>query len=177
MVGMLKVYMDLCLTPVYWNACFTQMMLNSISVPSQQKKVALIACVKQKKEGIHPASDLFTSAWFVKTKEYVEKAQFDEYYILSAKYHLLSPFDQIEDYSEHLNQFKSEQIENWAQHTAQQIKDKQLDQARLYIFGSGKYRSITAYLPDTQIEEPLKGMGISQQMSWMHQQSLQYATD
>ncbi len=174
---MLKWYMDLCLTPVYWNACFTQTMLGSISVPSQQKKIALIACVKQKKEGIHRASDLFSSAWFVKTKEYVEKADFDGYYILSAKYHLLSPSEEIKDYTEHLNQFKSEQIENWAQLTAQQIKEKKVDQDKLYIFGSGKYRSIANYLPHAHIEEPLKGMGISQQMSWMHQQSLRYASD
>ncbi|RXT14951.1 DUF6884 domain-containing protein [Ammoniphilus sp. CFH 90114] len=170
-----KYYLESCVTIVHWQTRLTRIFLDSMPMPSRssKKKIALIACVKQKREGKHTASELYTSAWFVKVKEYIECSDFDEWYILSAKHHLVSPGDEIDAYTEHLNQFKPKQIKEWAEITAQQVKERRLEQEQLFIFGSEKYRSIIPYLPDSQIEEPLKGMGISQQMGWMHQQSME----
>ncbi|MEW9667455.1 DUF6884 domain-containing protein [Ammoniphilus sp. 3BR4] len=173
MVDVMKYYVDSYWMAAYWNTRFTRILLDAMFCPSQPKKrrIALIACVKQKKEGRHMASELYTSAWFVKVREYIEQSNFDQWYILSAKHHLISPTDVIESYPEHLNQYKKQQIDEWAQITAQQIKDQHLEGEQLVIFGSEKYRSLLLYLPDSQVEEPFKGMGISQQMAWMHQQT------
>lgn len=173
MMKMVKLYVDAWFIPIHWNVCLARMIWNSVESESgeKKKKVALVACVKQKKEGIHPAHELFTSAWFVKAKEYIEKVDFDDWYILSAKHHLVSPDQLIEYYPEHLNQYPKEQIDVWAKKTASQIAAKNLSNEQLYIIGSEKYRAIKSYLPDADIIEPLKGMGISQQMSWMHSQA------
>lgn len=169
---MVKWYIDAWFVPLHWNVRMAQIFLSRPAIESEikkKRKIALISCVKQKKEGIHPAKDLFTSAWFVKAKEFVEQNDFDEWYILSAKYHLVSPTDLIESYPEHLNQFKKQQIESWAQKTAEQIQSQQLSGDQLYILGSEKYRSIISHLPHMEIMEPLKGMGVSKQMAWMQQ--------
>lgn len=170
---MVKFYVDAWFIPIHWNVRLARMIWNSAESESrlQKKKVALVACVKQKKQGVHPAQELFTSAWFVKAKEYVENVDFDDWYILSAKYHLVAPDEIIEDYSEHLNQYPKEEIDAWAKKTAGEIKARNLSREQLYIIGSEKYRTISSYLPEADIIEPLKGMGISQQMSWMHSQA------
>lgn len=171
MMDVMKYYVDSFWMAAYWNTQVARIFLDSMFYPRQKKRrIALIACVKQKKEGRHAAADLYTSAWFVKVREYIEQSNFDEWYILSAKHHLISPTERIESYTEHLNQYKKGQIEEWAQITAQQIKDHGLEQEHLVIFGSEKYRSVLLYLPDAKVEEPFKGMGISQQMTWMHQE-------
>lgn len=173
MMEMVKFYVDAWFTPIHWNVRLARMIWNPAESESgiKKKKIALVACVKQKKQGRHPAQELFTSAWFVKAKEYIDNVDFDDWYILSAKYHLVSPDDMLEYYSEHLNQYPKEELEAWAQKTAGQIEAKNLSKELLYIIGSEKYRAIKSYLPEAEIIEPLKGMGISQQMSWMHNQA------
>ncbi len=173
MMEMVKFFVDAWFIPIQWNVCLARMIWIPVQFESKlnKKRVALVACVKQKKQGIHPAQELFTSAWFVKAKEYVENVGFDDWYILSAKYHVVSPDEMIEYYPEHLNQYRKEQIDVWAKTTAGQIEDMNLSNEQLYIIGSEKYRTITSYLPESDIIEPLKGMGISQQLSWMNRQA------
>lgn len=58
---------------------------------------ALVGCGAAKNEGTHPAKDLYSSTYFKKKREFAEELT-DEWYILSAKYGVIDPEREIEDY-------------------------------------------------------------------------------
>ena len=54
------------------------------------KEVALVACVKAKRDESSPASGLYDSTWFRKARAYA-RTKADTWRILSAKYGVLDP--------------------------------------------------------------------------------------
>ena len=71
----------------------------------------MVSCVSVKQQGIHKAKDLYISDWFKKAKLYVE-ANYNKWYILSAKYGLVEPEEELEYYEMYLpDQSKEYKIE------------------------------------------------------------------
>ncbi len=65
-------------------------------------RIGLVACAKRKLDHKSRAEDLYASTLFSKAKEYAEK-NYEEWFILSAKYHLVDPNQEIDPYDESLN--------------------------------------------------------------------------
>lgn len=76
-------------------------------------RVALVSCVKSKRTMPSPAKDLYTSALFRGFRRYAE-ANADTWYILSAKYGLLFPDDDIAPYEMTLKTMKTAERLRWA---------------------------------------------------------------
>ena len=66
------------------------------------KTIALVTCVSKKNKAPMPAEKLYCSDLFQKMSSYA-KRNADEWYILSAKYGLLSPGTVIAPYEQTLN--------------------------------------------------------------------------
>jgi len=135
------------------------------------KTLGLISCTK-KKQGyrckaseMYSTSDLFRKAYFYAVKNY------DTVAILSAKYGLLLPDDEVEPYNLTLNDMSSEEVKKWAEKTFNQMRSrlKLEDFAKVYFHAGKKYRQyliLKLENANIQCEVPLKNLGIGKQKAW-----------
>jgi hypothetical protein len=87
-------------------------------------KILLISCSAPKKKGRMKAEELYSpSIIFRRQLQYGRKNGF-EVYILSAKYGLLGPEEEIETYDLTLNKMKKKEREDWYKKVGLQIKRK-----------------------------------------------------
>jgi len=135
------------------------------------KTLGLISCTKKKQSyrckasEMYSASDLFRKAYFYAVKNY------DSVAILSAKYGLLFPDDEIEPYNLTLSDMSSEEVKKWAEKTLNQMRSrlKLEDFTKMYFHTGKKYRQyLIPELENTNIqcEVPLKNLGIGKQKAW-----------
>ena len=135
------------------------------------KTLGLISCTKTKQNHkckaseMYSASDLFKKAYAYCTKKY------DAVAILSAKYGLLLPHDEIEPYDLTLNDMSSKEREAWAEKVFKQMKSrlnlKDLD--KVYFHAGKCYREhLIPKLEEICItcETPLKNLIIGKQKAW-----------
>ncbi len=84
--------------------------------------VALISCVKSKRAGEWPASELYCSPWFRAALAYA-KTYTDRWFILSAKYGLLRGTQRVASYEETLKDKPVSERRRWAESVNRQIAD------------------------------------------------------
>ena len=135
------------------------------------KTLGLISCTKRKQDhrckasDMYSASDLFRKAYVYCTKKY------DNVAILSAKYGLLLPHDEIEPYDLALNDMSSEEREAWAERVFKQMKSrlnlKDLDKVCFHA-GENYREYLIPKLEEICItcEAPLKNLTIGKQKTW-----------
>ena len=76
--------------------------------------IILVGCVKKKLSGKHPAQDLYISTLFLKQKQYVKQKGVRRWFILSGKYGLLEPTEDIEWYDCYLGDLPCEERREWS---------------------------------------------------------------
>lgn len=109
------------------------------------KKIALLACSKSKKdqpEVLFRAEDIYTGNSFRKSLNKVKKEDFDDYFIISAKHHLLKKDQMISYYDKTLHKMSAKECKEWADIVIQQLKElfnNNLDDIEFHIFGGKKY--------------------------------------
>lgn len=89
-----------------------------------KRKIALVACVKEKQNTSTKAKDMYVSVAFKAWMNYAESWGANQIYILSGKYGLLELEDEIEPYDFNLNFVKSQERKLWAQEVIQKLGDK-----------------------------------------------------
>ena len=105
-------------------------------------KIALIACSKLKQDYPCQAQEMYLpSTLFNKASQYIKKQNYDQWFILSAKYGLLELTEIISPYEKTLNNMKSSDIEDWAKMVSEQLKNKDVD---INSFITGKIVCINA---------------------------------
>ena len=135
------------------------------------KTLGLISCTKSKKNypckasEMYSASDLFRKAYAYAVKNY------DFVAILSAKYGLLFPEDEIEPYDLTLNNMKSQQRKEWAEKVFNQMKSRLNlhDFDRIFFHAGEKYRRhLIPKLENIGIscKIPLASLGFGKQKAW-----------
>ena len=133
--------------------------------------LGLISCTKKKQNyrckafEMYSAPDLFRKAYAYCSKKY------DKVAILSAKYGLLLPDEEIEPYDLTLNNMSIDQVKKWSDQVFQQILVKiELNGLGKVYFHTGKrYRQyLIPMLEKTGIkcEVPLKNLSIGKQLAW-----------
>jgi hypothetical protein len=114
---------------------------------------------------MYSASNLFKKAYQYATRHY------DKVVILSAKYGLLFPEDEIEPYDLTLNRMSIKQCKEWANNVFEQMtKRLDLEKIRIAYFHAGKrYREYL--IPKLELRGvkcivPLLGLSFGQQLAW-----------
>lgn len=134
-------------------------------------KLGLVSCTSKKKnhkcraEEMYLASPLFRRAWNYARKNY------DINIILSAKYGLLLPDDEISPYNLALKNMRKEDRKRWAENVFKQMKNRlKLRDIKEAYFHTGKeYREfLIPKLEKIGIKcfVPLKGLPIGKQLRW-----------
>lgn len=134
------------------------------------KRIVLISFVSKKLPYKSKAKDLYTSPWFKLSYKYAVSLNPDKIFILSAKYGLLNPEQEIEPYNETLNTKSTQEIKDWAQEVIIDLK-KQTDLGKdEFIFLAGtKYRKFLI-LHIKNYKVPMQGLTIGRQLSFLKKQ-------
>jgi hypothetical protein len=147
--------------------------LNTRIIPgdkvSEMVTIYLVSCVSAKLHGTAPAKDLYVSDWFRKARKYVE-TQTNPWYILSAKYGLVSPEQQLSPYDETLNKMPVSMRRQWAQRVLGKLTDILADGDTVVFLAGKRYREFLIEplkLRGVNIVIPMDGLGIGQQKAWL----------
>ena len=135
----------------------------------QQGTVYLVSCVGKKLASESQARDLYISEWFIRVRRYVEKIR-GPWFILSAKYGLVTPDTRLPPYNETLNNIPIAARRAWAARVQAQLTVSLPPVDRIVIFAGHRYREfLMDYLKEraARIEVPLEGLRIGEQLSWL----------
>jgi hypothetical protein len=131
-------------------------------------RFALISCTKLKKDYPCPAKDMYLeSQLFKKAVQYISKQNYDDWFILSAKYGLINKDTLIEPYDITLNNMNALQRKEWSKVVfAELIK---LEPQQIDFYAGKKYREyLIPLLKNSGIScrIPLEGKGIGEQLKF-----------
>ena len=155
---------------------------------AKRNKLVLIACSKTKSfknEGeTIVAGAAYCSPLFQKSKQWAELRGYP-YAIISAKYGLIFPDEEIQDYDLTLNELNKKQLENWKKNVSKQIEeyDKRAwpqdgdileswedDPTIIALAGKAYTDNLQDALPYIiDIEEPLKGLQVGERLSKLNE--------
>ena len=128
--------------------------------------IALISCVSKKLKNKTEAQNLYISPLFIKSKKFAQD-NFDNFYILSAKYGLLPKNKVISDYNVTLNKMSKISKYKWSLHTARQINNTFSKNDKLYIMaGKNYYNDVIKYI-NIEYDILMEGMSIGKRLQWL----------
>lgn len=134
-------------------------------------RIGLVACVGRKKPRASAARDLYESPLFAKSRRFVEQ-NCDAWFILSAKYGLVSPSEVIEPYEETLNAKSRQERREWSERVWAQLKGRVALGDRVILLAGERYRGDLIPLLSShgcEIAVPMEGLGIGRQLQWLAQ--------
>ena len=130
----------------------------------------MVSCVSKKQLGIHKAKDLYISDWFKKAKTYIEYNNYDKWYILSAKYYLVDPKQELEYYEIYLPKQSKEYKQAWGLKVSEQLIIPDEKNVEIDIFAGIEYRKVLIPLLEARgfkVNIPMQGLGIGSQLKWL----------
>lgn len=131
------------------------------------RKIVLISCVSKKKDSASRASDLYTSALFIKSLNYARKQNPDMIFVLSALYGLV-PIDQfIDPYNKTLNEMSSKENLEWAGGVINSLKEScDLENDEFIFLAGNNYRkNLIPKIKKYRI--PMLGLAIGKQLQFL----------
>lgn len=135
-------------------------------------EIGLVSCTKSKRDHAAKPADLYMeSAFFSKAREYVERNH-DDWYILSAKHHLLEPEGPpIEPYDDTLSGAPVGAKRDWAKTVHGQLQDEALligGNELVFHAGRDYYDELLPLLQDEPVETstPTDGLRYGETLSW-----------
>jgi hypothetical protein len=138
-------------------------------------EIGFVSCTKSKREQAAKPADLYMpSTFFSKAREYAE-TNHDQWYILSAKHHLLDPAGPpIEPYDDTLSGARVARKREWAQTVYEQLEDEGLlDDGNRLVFHAGRdyYSELISLLDDTSVdvEMPTDGLQFGETLVWYNE--------
>jgi hypothetical protein len=133
--------------------------------------VALVSCVKRKRESAAPARDLYLSQLFRGLRHYAEKHA-DTWYILSAEHGVLHPMQVVQPYERTLNKMPKRERLAWAERVQQQLLEVIPVGAEVILLAGMRYREeIEPFLRNRgfSVSVPLEGLPIGKQLQRLKQ--------
>ena len=135
-------------------------------------KIALISCVKTKSSDKVPAQDLYTSPLFKKSRTWAE-INCDKWFVLSAKYGLVSPNTPLKPYGETLRSARKNLKEAWAKKVYTQMKAKGILRKEVqfwWLAGRDYKEPLSNLLSGFSQYDPMEGLKIGNRLKWLTNQ-------
>ncbi|MCQ6281609.1 DUF6884 domain-containing protein [Bacillus sp. EB600] len=133
-------------------------------------KVALVSCTKLKADYPCIAREMYqNSTLFKKAVKYIEQKDYDNWFVLSAKYGLLRQQEQIDPYELTLNNMKVSERKEWSKLVLEQIENLHVDIAEIDFYAGAKYREYLIPVLEhkgIKCNVPLEGKGIGEQLQF-----------
>lgn len=104
-------------------------------------KIALVSCTKLKETIPCEAGKMYRKSFlFSKSIKYIEQNNYDNWFILSAKYGLLHKKEIISPYDLTLNSMKTSERKDWTKLVLSQMEDMQKEVTQVDFYAGAKYR-------------------------------------
>lgn len=135
------------------------------------KRVALIACVKAKRDRPTEARKLCTSTWFKKARTYAESGS-DTWRILSAKHGVLHPDKVTRPYDQSLRDLSAQARREWALGVLESLKEILSPEDVVVILAGRIYRqNLTGPIEQmvAEVAVPMEGLGIGEQLRFLNE--------
>jgi hypothetical protein len=132
-------------------------------------RIGLVACTSLKLDRKASAEELYASPLFTKSRDWV-KRNCDCWYILSPKYGLLEPDQEIEPYDATLTEMSVAERKQWGLHVLRDLRQHIKSGDEVIFLAGKKYRE---YLEKPLSDEgcvvnvPLEGLRIGEQLQWL----------
>jgi hypothetical protein len=133
-----------------------------------EQTIYLVSCVGKKRPATTQAKDLYASEWFFRARAFVERTS-SPWFILSAKFGLVAPDQEIPPYEMTLNDMPRAERLAWADRVRRQIDDTIAPGGRCVVLAGQRYREfLMDYLTQRYITDvPMRGLGIGKQLHWL----------
>lgn len=134
--------------------------------------VALVSCVKSKRDHAARAEDMYVSTLFQGMREYAQKNA-DAWFILSAQYGLLEPDEIILPYERTLNKLPKSDRLAWAGGVGSRLLNILPAKASILMLAGERYREyLIPFLTSHQfaVEIPMDGLSFGRQLNWLNRQ-------
>lgn len=133
-------------------------------------KIGLISCVKEKRDGIHKAKDLYISPFFKKSLKYALQ-NYDKVYILSAKHGLINLDDKIESYELTLNNMNRDERRSWYYKTATRLNEViNTEEDELYFLtGKNYYEGLLPLVRAKGRHIIMENLPSGKRLQWLNQ--------
>lgn len=131
--------------------------------------IGLVSCVSQKRLTSAEAKDLYISALFVKARAYAER-HCSSWFILSAKYALVSPDQVVAPYDETLNSMRVNERKEWTTRVWRDLAPHVGPGDDVVILAGMRYREFLVPLLQQRgckVLIPLEGLTIGRQLQWL----------
>lgn len=131
-------------------------------------KIGMVSCSKLKRNEACKASQMYDRSHLFRFASEYCRSHYDQWYILSAKYGLLSPNEIIQPYDKCLYSMSVEDQERWGRMVADQIRQEVMPEDELYFHTGSLYSArIAKFLKNEyHLYEPMQGLPIGKQMHW-----------
>jgi len=139
---------------------------------AESNRIYLVSCVSKKSLTAAVAREFYVSPWLLAVRRYVE-ATGDPWYVLSAKYGLVSPTHVLAPYDETLNNMKIAARRAWAVRVTAQMDQLMPPVRTVVVFAGLRYREfLMDYLKRRwTVEVPMEGLRIGKQLQWLKNHS------
>lgn len=134
------------------------------AMPAGSRRIVLISCAARKRQHRARAQDLYVSPLFQRQLAYARKLSPDAVFILSAKYGLVGPDEEIEPYDQTLKDMGASEQRAWAKRVLAQLGEKTslLSDHFIVLAGDAYRRYLTPALGHW--EAPLERLTIGRQL-------------
>lgn len=137
-------------------------------------RIVFLSCTKSKFDKRSEAQELYSaSPMFRKTLEYGKSLKPNKIYILSAKHHLTPLTKMLEPYDLTLKEMSKAEKDTWGEVTIGQIKANGINPETdtfIFLAGTEYIKPLTKYIPESNIEEPMKGKRFGERLQWLNNQ-------
>jgi hypothetical protein len=131
--------------------------------------VVLVSCVKSKLPSSAPARALYTSAWFRKVRDIVEKSG-AWWFVLSARYGLVAPDDEIAPYNHTLNAMGMAERKDWSSRVLDKLLPQLSNEKRVVMFAGHRYREFLVEplrQRGIEVQVPMANLARGKQLAWL----------
>lgn len=131
--------------------------------------LVLVSCVKSKLAYPAPARSLYTSTWFIRTRDIVEGSG-ARWFVLSSLYGLVVPDAQIAPYDYTLNTLSVSERRNWANRVIAKLMAEIRNERRIVMFAGHRYREFLVEPLERRgitVEVPMANLTRGEQLSWL----------
>ena len=129
--------------------------------------IVLVSCASKKLSHRAKAEDLYVSDLFLKSLAYARQLRPAEIFILSAKYGLVRPDDQIDPYDVTLNTMSLAEVRAWSDGVLGQLqRHADVEHDRFVFLAGDKYRRYLAPRLSS-VEVPMEGLRMGEQLRWL----------
>lgn len=147
------------------------------------ESMAIVGCGAAKKDGTHPAKELYTSNYFQLKREYAEKCC-NGWVILSAKYGVIEPDTEITSYDTTIDDMSEDELQQWAEAAYEEVlkrtefMDPNTQNRVIWLAGDDYVKPIERVAMEEDRRNlaarsrlPFrKTQGIGEQMGWLKEQ-------